>query len=183
MKWTLAELHRYATEPLHIDSTFDLNASLIKRFPEMILHASGVDVDGYVSYHDGDATINAQVKTTLTVPSSRSLEPVDLPLDFSFSENYTDDPNHRDLYEDNDLVFLLGDSGETIDLDTILMENIFEQIPTKILSEQEKQGSSFPSGKDWEVMDEDTATAQADNHVDPRFAKLKKLFPDQDDND
>ncbi|MBC6910461.1 DUF177 domain-containing protein, partial [Lactobacillus reuteri] len=28
MKWSLAELHRYQDEPLHIQSTFDLNASL-----------------------------------------------------------------------------------------------------------------------------------------------------------
>lgn len=179
MKWTLAELHRYATEPLHIDSTFDLNASLTKRFPETILHADKVHVNGYVSYHHGDATINADVQTVLTVPSSRSLEPVELPLHFSFSENYIDDPDHRALYEDNELVFLLGDQNETIDLDTILVENIFEQIPTKILSEQEKNGQSFPSGKGWEVVEEDKSTVQ-DDHVDPRFAKLKNLFPDQD---
>ena len=37
MKWSLNELHRYSDEPLHFNSTFDLKASLTKRFPKEIL--------------------------------------------------------------------------------------------------------------------------------------------------
>ena len=50
MKWSLAELHRYQDEPLHIQSTFDLNASLTKLFPDIILAVQPVKVDGYVTY-------------------------------------------------------------------------------------------------------------------------------------
>ena len=128
MKWSLAELHRYQNEPLHIQSTFDLNASLTKLFPDIILGVAPVKVDGYVTYDDGDATISANVKTTLTVPSSRSLTPVQLPLDFDFSETYIDDRSHFSRYEDDEVVFLLQDR-ELIDFDTALAENIVEQVP------------------------------------------------------
>ena len=73
MKWSLAELHRYQDEPLHIQSTFDLNASLTKLFPDIILAVQPVKVDGYVTYDDGDATISAHVTTTLTVPDRKSV--------------------------------------------------------------------------------------------------------------
>ena len=182
MKWSLAELHRYQDEPLHIQSTFDLNASLTKLFPDIILAVAPVKVDGYVSYDDGDATISAHVTTTLTVPSSRSLTPVQLPLDFDFTETYIDDRSHFSRYEDDEVVFLLK-RGETIDFDTALAENIVEQVPLRVLSADEKAGKPIPNGKGWNVISEDeyAASKQKDKKVDPRFAKLQKLFPDQDD--
>ncbi|MCH3923091.1 MULTISPECIES: YceD family protein [Limosilactobacillus] len=182
MKWSIAELHRYQDEPLHIQSTFDLNASLTKLFPDIILAVEPVKVDGYVSYDDGDVTISANVKTTLTVPSSRSLTPVSLPLDFDFTETYIDDRDHFSRYEDDEVVFLLK-PGEPIDFDTALAENIVEQVPLRVLSADEKAGKAMPKGNDWSVISEDDykASKQKDQKVDPRFAKLQKLFPDQDD--
>lgn len=182
MKWSLAELHRYQDEPLHIQSTFDLNASLTKMFPDTILAVQPVKVDGYVTYDDGDATVSAHVLTTLTVPSSRSLTPVQLPLDFTFTETYTDDRAHLSRYEDEeDTVFLLK-PGEAIDFDTALAENIVEQVPLRVLSAEEESGKPMPNGKGWDVISEDdyNAQKQKDKQVDPRLAKLKKLFPDQD---
>lgn len=181
MKWTLAELHRYHDEPLHIQSTFDLNASLTERFPNQVLNCQPVEVGGYVVYDQGDATISVNVKTTLTVPSSRSLKPVELPLDFAFAETYVNDETHAGRYEDDDLVFVLPDPHDTIDFDNVLAENIIEQIPMQVLSEDEKNSSQMPNGKGWEVIAEDNINQAPDKeHVDPRFAKLKNLFPDQD---
>ncbi|MDO4903577.1 MAG: YceD family protein [Limosilactobacillus sp.] len=183
MKWSLSELHRYQNEPLHFESTFDLNASLTKLFPDTILGVEPVDVDGYVTYDDGDATISATVKTTLTVPSSRSLTPVQLPINFTFTEAYTDDRAHLARYEEDDVVFLLDDDNDTIDFDTALAENIVEQVPMRVLSADEEAGKPMPTGQGWSVIAEDdyAADKQKVDNVDPRLAKLKKLFPDQDD--
>lgn len=182
MKWSLEELHRYQNEPLHIQSTFDLNASLTKLFPDIILGVDPVKVDGYVTYDGGDATVSANVKTTLAVPSSRSLTPVELPLDFNFTETYIDDRSHFSRYEDDEVVFLLKDR-ELIDFDTALAENIVEQVPLRVLSADEKAGKPMPSGKGWSVIAEDdyAADKQKNKKVDPRLAKLQKLLPDQDD--
>lgn len=183
MKWSLAELHRYQDEPLHIQSTFDLNASLTKLFPDIILAVKPVKVDGYVSYDDGDATISAHVMTTLTVPSSRSLTPVQLPLDFTFTETYIDDRSHFSRYEGEDDVVFLIKKGDTIDFDTALAENIVEQVPLRVLSADEQAGKPMPTGNGWNVISEEDyqAAKQKNKQVDPRLAKLQKLFPDQDD--
>ena len=88
------------------------------------------------------------------------------------------------LYEDDDLVFVLPDPHDTIDFDNVLAENIIEQIPMQVLSEDEKNSSQMPNGKGWEVIAEDNINQAPDKeHVDPRFAKLKNLFPDQDSRD
>lgn len=179
MKWSLQELHRYSNEPLHLSSTFDLKETLVSRFPDYILDAQPMNVEGYVTYDDGDATIQIHVVGKITVPSSRSLKPVELPLDFSYTEIYVSERSHVSRYEDNDLVFILQDH-QLIDLDKSLVENIFEQIPTKILSPDEESKGIFPSGKGWEVITEAEENSQDNEHVDPRFAKLKNLFPDQD---
>ena len=180
MKWSLNELHRYSDEPLHFNSTFDLKASLTKRFPKEILDAQPVKVDGYVNYNNGDATVSANVKGQITVPSSRSLEPVQMPLDFDLSETYTADESHLDRYEDDEVVFVLPRNHQVIDFDNSLVENIYEQIPTRVLTPDEQLHDELPSGKGWSVTEEATHDNQDTNHVDPRFAKLKNLFPDQD---
>ena len=183
MKWSLNELHRYSEEPLHFKSTFDLKASLMKRFPNEILDAQAMDVEGYVSYDDGDATVTAHVEGQITVPSTRSLTPVKLPLNFDYSETYTAEENHLSRYDDQEVVFLLPHDHQTIDFDESLLENIYEQIPTRVLTPDEQSKDQLPSGKGWSVTEEVTDDHQETNHVDPRFAKLKNLFPDQDTDD
>lgn len=186
MKWSIAELHRYSDEPLHIQTTLDLNQILTTSFPDTILAVQPVKVDGYVSYDQGDVTISTHVQTTVTVPSSRSLTPVALPLDFSFTETYVDDPAHLSRYEDdedNDAIVFVLKHGEKIGFDEAVAENIVEQIPLRVLSDDERDGKSLPNGKGWEVITEDDYKANQQNakKVDPRLAKLKKLFPDQDE--
>lgn len=183
MKWSLNELHRYSEEPLHFNSTFDLKASLAERFPKEILDAQPMQVDGYVTYNNGDATVAAHVKGVLTVPSTRSLKPVSLQLDFDYSETYTAEESHVERYEDDEVVFVLPADHQEIDFDESLIENIYEQIPTRVLTLDEQEHGNLPSGKGWVVTEESAADHQDDNHVDPRFAKLKNLFPDQDSND
>lgn len=180
MKWALSELHRYQDEPLHVNSTLDLNASLTDRFPETVLAASPITVDGYLSYDKGDATLSAQVKLDLTVPSSRSLAPVVMPLDFTVTETYLPDDSHRARFEDQDqLVLTLGPDG-VIDLDEILIENIIEQVPLRVLTPEEEEAQRLPEGKGWSMVEEADDQPEQNNQVDPRFAKLKNLFPDQD---
>lgn len=179
MKWSLEDLSRYHDEPLHLATTFDLNAMMTKRFPEQILAVAPIKVDGYWSFDKGDATIGMHVDTTVTTPSSRSLEPVELQLSFDITESYTNEHSHFDRYDDDEVVFYLEDD-ELIDLDRILSENIVEQIPLKVLTAAEKAGEALPKGKDWSVITEDQLDQKQHQQVDPRFAKLKNLFPDQD---
>lgn len=58
------------------------------------------------------------------------------------------------------------------------------QIPLQILAEDEVvDDSEMPSGNGWEVLTEDQLEAKKANttNIDPRLAKLKDLFPDQEE--
>lgn len=181
MKWTLSELRRYVDEPMHLQKQLELNDAMKARFPDQILAVAPVKIDGSVMYERGDATIFATVKTTVTVPSTRSLTPVELPLDFSFTESYTNDQTHLDRYEEaQTLAFLLDDAQTPIDFEEAVMENIIEQIPSRVLTSLEAAGNSMPQGKGWDVQEEGAVASEANDSVDPRLAKLKELFPDQD---
>ncbi len=180
MKWLLNELVRYHEEPLHINDTFDLNAMMTERFAGKVLQVAPVVVDAYVSSDNGDVTFGVTVNTTVTTPSSRSLTPVELPVQFEFTENYTDDASHLGRYEDDEMVFVI-EPDEMIDFHEMLAENIIEQIPLKVLTPAEAAGDEFPQGNDWSVTTQERVAQQQADQVDPRFAKLKALFPDQDE--
>ena len=184
MEWTLSELRRFEDESMHLQRTLDLSNAMKERFPQQILAVSPVEVDGFVTYDRGDATIAMQIKTRVTVPSTRSLLPVELRLAFSFTESYTSDRDHLDRYDtENDLVFVLADSQTPIKFDEAVMENIIEQIPSRVLTPEEQAGTSMPNGKGWDVKEEGATDQETINTVDPRLAKLKELFPDQDKED
>ena len=95
MKWSLNELQRYKNEPLHVKEQLDLNEMLTERFPDQVLAVAPVMVDGYVSFKDGDVMLTLKVKTTLTVPSSRSLKPVQLPTEVEITEFYLSDASYK----------------------------------------------------------------------------------------
>lgn len=181
MKWSLSEARKYHDNPLHITQTLELNELMVKRFPEMVLAVEPAKVDGYLTYDDGDATLSVNVKVNLTVPSSRSLAPVPLTLDFNITESYLSDRAHLQNYEDDEVVFVVDPQHGTIDLDAAVAENIIEQLPLKILTKEEKAGKAMPAGKGWQVVSEDQVQRGNAKKVDPRLAKLKQLFPDQDE--
>ena len=182
MKWSLTELRKnYRNEPLSFEETVDLKADLMERYGDDVLDLSPVHVKGIASVVDGDVVVDAQVKADLTVPSSRSLTPVDLPVDFKMTEFYVSDPAATQRFEKTDVVMVVKD--DQIDFDKAIGDNILLQIPMHILSKAEQQGSEMPTGKDWEVVaEEDLEKVEKENQsVDPRLAKLKDFFPDQDD--
>ncbi|MFB9770628.1 YceD family protein [Lactiplantibacillus modestisalitolerans] len=184
MKWSLTQLKSYRDTPLQFDEALDLKQALMTRYPE-ILDVQPVHVKGYVSYDKDNVLITATVAATLTLPSSRSLTPVEVPLAFQMTEYYV--PQGVDLSrfdEETDTVIILPED-DVLDFDVAVEDNILIHIPMQILSEAEQNGEAMPTGKGWEVISEDDLAKQAEEHktVDPRLAKLKDLFPDQESKD
>ncbi|HJE44707.1 YceD family protein [Levilactobacillus namurensis] len=182
MKWSLTELRKnHRNDPLQFEETLDLKADLMDRYGEEVLDLSPVKVQGMVSVVNGDVAVDARVKADLTVPSSRSLTPVDLPVDFRMTEYYVSDAAATQRFEKTDVVMVVPD--DLIDFDKAVGDNIILQIPMHILSDAEQQGAAMPEGQDWQVVSEaDLDKVEAENQsVDPRLAKLKDFFPDQDD--
>ncbi|MCF6160598.1 MAG: YceD family protein [Furfurilactobacillus sp.] len=180
MKWSLKELEKYRNEPLWIDETLDVKVKMLDRFADQVIDIDPVKVVGTVMVDRDDVLLDVKVSGKVIVPSSRSLAPVDFPFDFDMNEIYITEESHFDRYEENETVLLL--ETQTVDLDEGVIDNIIAQIPMQILTESERNGQDMPTGNGWEVISEDDYTAEQEENqpIDPRLAKLKGLFPDQD---
>lgn len=94
------------------------------------------------------------MKTIVTVPSARSLEPVDLPLDLSVDEVFMTREQWSSMEEEQDEEILVLDN-DTIDLTDSIEDNILLAIPMQVFSEEELQATDLPKGNDWEVVSEE----------------------------
>ena len=152
MKWSLLELRKYQETPLTFHETLDLKAALMKR-DNLILDVAPVEVEGLVSVDKKGYIVHYTVQTTLTVPSTRSLEPVELPMDFSVDE-----------------VFMTEEQFQSRDEQMSADEILLIEGPLLNLAE---------SIEDYQRR----KMEEAENKIDPRLAKLSELFDSKSKDD
>lgn len=184
VKLSFKELEDYSSSnPLQINELIDLKDTLRTRFPDEILDASQIQLTGTAFTNKGDVILDLRVNGTVTVPSTRSLEPVELPLDFMIDEIYVLTQAAEECYDETEAVFIVENG--VIDVNNTVAENIVLQIPMSVLSSDEAAGKNMPKGNDWEVLSaEEFEQRKEDNKkVDPRLAKLSELFNDEDNDD
>lgn len=174
LKWTVQDLLRHQQAPLHFEETLDLEANLKARDPE-ILAVTPIKVAGDISADGGDLIVTVTLAGQMTIPSTRSLTPVDWPLNFSFSEVYAA-PNTDTEYDEGQLVLELPE--EELDLQAAVADHILLSIPMQVLTPEEEAGAPMPSGQDWSVISEATEAAEKAETPNPAFAKLKQLLDD-----
>ncbi|MBO0481829.1 YceD family protein [Candidatus Enterococcus courvalinii] len=183
MKWSLLELRKYQETPLVFHETLDLKSSLMKR-DNLILDVAPVAVEGFVSVDKKGYIVHYTVQTTLTVPSTRSLEPVELVMDFPVDELFmtVEQYQSRDDQLSADEILLI--EGTQLDLTESIEDNILLAIPMRVLTEaEETEEANLPKGMDWEVISEAEherrKVEEAETKVDPRLAKLSEFFDDE----
>ena len=94
MKWQFSELQTYKDEPLPFNETVMLKEDLLTQFGDVIKDITPVNVSGFAQSDDDDVLIHAHVTGELVTPSTRSLQPVTLPIDLDIDEIYIQDtPN------------------------------------------------------------------------------------------
>lgn len=180
MKFAKRQIQKYHDEPLSFKEDISLEDVAKKRFPKNVLALSQLTVTGEVSYSpENDVLFNATVKGKITVPSSRSLLPVELPLDLMINERYVEKEERLEHFEETEAVFLL--ENDMLDVDQSVLDNIMASLPLQILTDEEKQSDDLPAGKDWVVVSEDDfekeSSAEKDSEkLDPRLAKLDDFF-------
>lgn len=179
MKYAKNQLLKYRQKPLVLAEQLNLEAIAKQRFPETVLALSPLEVAGQVSYLDNDDIIlTMTVIGTITVPSSRSLEAVTLPVEVTIDERYIEDATRLSDFEETEAVFLL--ENDVLNVDDAILDNIIANLPLQILTAEEKDSDILPSGKDWHVISEETYKNEkmSDNGVklDPRLAKLDDFF-------
>lgn len=179
MKWSLLELRKYHEEPLVFQETLALKNELLKREKE-IIDISPVAVQGMITVSPREYLLHYTVKTVITLPSTRSLEPVEVPMAFTVDEVFMTTEQFQqmdDLVKAEEVLIL---ETQTLDLDESVADNILLQIPLQVLSEEEKESEHYPSGNDWVVYSEESyqqmKESKEETKIDPRLAKLSSLF-------
>src|SRR5699024_5433160 len=179
-KWSLAELHKQPSDMLMLEEKVDMKNSLKNRNDELI-DVSMVDIQGVISIeaykrYFVDLTLNV----ILTLPSSRSLKPVELNLTIPFSEVYLAPDAGQTAVEDLDDEVVFALEQDILDLQKPIEDTILASIPIKVLSEEEKNSNDLPMGNDWEVKlegDNDSSDMkdESDTPENSPFAVLKDL--------
>lgn len=184
MKWTLKEIQEHRDEPLHFTETVDLEKSLMER-DKQILAVSEITADGYLVYENHAVMANFTIDLTITLPSSRSLEPVEVPLNITVAELYVEDESYDWSQDVEEVVIPL--EGTELNLIPAVEDAILLNLPIQVLTREEAETGKMPSGEEWTVMSEDEYRQQKQQEkeaaVDPRLANLKALLEDEEQKD
>ncbi|PCS01573.1 YceD family protein [Lactococcus fujiensis] len=176
MKWSTNEITK--KKSIDFDETLELSESLSQRSSE-ILNATPIHVFGQISYDNGLYLLDYQLDTVLTLPSSRSLKPVEYPMTSFVNESFASPEflnSSTDLL-DSDLIIPLD--KDLISLDESVEDNILLEIPLQVLSDEEKEISELPAGQHWTVLSEDDYQAKQVEKKEEKkspFADLDGLF-------
>lgn len=171
---------RKSAEGLALNEQPSLFESVKERYDD-VLDLNHIDVKGQVTYDNGFYLLDYQLSYDISLPSSRSLEPVTLSFDYPVSETFIqagDVQEQKELVEEN-LVLVL--EGDAIDLNESIVDNILLNIPLRVLTPEEEEGAVSLSGKDWEVLSEEdfAALQQEKKEASNPFAQLDGLFEDK----
>ncbi len=181
MKWSIQELNKYRDDSLPFEDILHLETSLQARNHE-ILSLSPVKVSGSIHVRSSEYLVYLKINGILTLPSSRSLVPVEFPLNNEIQEIYMTEEQfaNRDVAIDEEDVLVLN--TDTLDLQEAVEDHILLAIPLQVLTEEEKKSDEFPKGDFWEIVSEASfeklKATQKKDEIDPRLAKLSELFND-----
>ncbi len=154
MKWQFSELQTYKDELLPFNEKVTLKEDLLTQFGDVIKDITPVNVSGFAQSDDDDVLIHAHVTGELVTPSTRSLQPVTLPIDLDIDEIYIQDKEHEERYNDEESVIVVDDGK--INFDEAILEYIVLSIPLQVLTEEEMTNGTMPTGEDWSVISEET---------------------------
>lgn len=181
LKLSLDLLQRHLHQTLKLDETADLFESLKKRLPELIA-ATPFHVKGTVRNDNLGWVSHLHVTGTLTLPSTRSLAPVELPMDLAIEELYVLEESQpsQEVQDDIDETVIVI-ANDQVDLQTAIEDHIILSIPTQIFTADEMANQTMPEGEGWSVISEAEYSEQLDEEQEqpnPEFEKLKGLFDD-----
>ena len=126
-----------------------------------------VMVKGVVKNTAGVVELRADVKVFYSGSCDRCADNVERVFDFQFEHTLVSSLNN----EENDELMLVEDMH--FDLDSLLTEDIFLSLPTKILCSDDCKGLCPVCGKNL-----NGGPCQCKKAVDPRLAVLQKLLDD-----
>ena len=165
MMFSISEIKKNS-DGISFNSVLEIKEKLIERTKD-VLDVKEIFVQGTISYDDGLYLLNYTLDYTITLPSSRSMLPVDV--------HQVD--AKEDLVREN-LVLVLEE--DYIDLEESAIDNILLTIPMQVLSEEEQNSDRMPSGNSWSVLTEEqyNALQNKKKKENSPFSALNGLFED-----
>ena len=159
---------RKSPEGLAFNEAPSLLESIKERY-DQVLNLEQIQASGQVAYDNGLYLLDYQLSYDITLPSSRSLEPVTLSFNYPVSETFIQEADaalQKELVEEN------------LVLDESILDNILLNIPLRVLTPEEESGQISLSGNDWEVLSEEdfAALQQEKKEASNPFAQLNGLF-------
>ncbi|KRN32536.1 YceD family protein [Weissella halotolerans] len=159
LKWPLANLKKIPASGMRVQETVDLSALLADRFADRVISMEPVTVDVIIEADEaGRISAVGSADTVVTLPSSRSLTPVALPIHNEIDEWFVDNEEQLARFDQQVNVSLVE---KTVDLGTALLESLMLALPTRVLTPDEAASSKLPQGTDWAVTTEETAAQQS----------------------
>lgn len=176
LNWKIDELQKFKNHPTEFDEILDLTEELKGR-DERVLDVSPVKVKGHIFYDQGLWFTDFDVEADVTVPSTRSLEPVDVKISSHFTEAYQENPEDEIEIDDEEMIMELEDDG--INIERAAADNILLSIPSRLLTKKEENDDIMPQGQNWQVISEEEYEEENDKpKPNPEFEKLKGMFKD-----
>lgn len=178
MMFSISEIKKNP-DGISFNVSLDIKEKLAERNKD-VLDVKGIFVQGNVSYDDGLYLLNYTLDYTITLPSSRSMLPVDVHQIEEVSEVFieaVDIHTKEDLVREN-LILVLEE--DYIDLEESAIDNMLLTIPMQVLSEEEQNSDTMPSGNSWSVLTEEQYDALQDKKKKENnpFSALNGLFED-----
>lgn len=161
MKWALTQLQKYNGREFKFNEAVDAS-SLVDGVN--VLNIDDANVSGFAIVERAKVTFTFELKATMTLPCSRTLQPVLYPVNIETTEIFYQD----EIPEDSD--GYLMEKG-TIDLNPVVKEILFLEIPMQVYADSADQKQS---GSGWELVTEEEENNEL--KIDPRMAKLAKLL-------
>ena len=183
MKWLVKQIENSEHHTLSFSIEDAIDATLMAR-ENTILAVSPVALSGQLIWQNHTILALCKGTVTVTLPSSRTLEPVPITIPFVIEERYIEAGyEHLVAQYDHEVVTVLD--GPTLDLRAAVEDTILLNLPLQVLSVAEATSEQMPSGHGWTVLSEDAYKAQKaearKQHIDPRMAQLAQLRIDDEE--
>ena len=177
VKISLKQLENSQGMPVYFEEEMQVEDNLKSR-DDTILVVSPAVAKGFLVYQNETVIAQFTCAVDITLPSSRSLEPVVVPLSIEIVERYIPKGTSFEEQELTEIVIPL--ETDWIDLQPAVEDHILLSTPLQVLSPEELSEDRMPSGQDWEVISQDELslrrTVAKEQQIDPRLAALQSFF-------
>ena len=136
--------------------------------------SSPINIEGKVSNTNKGLYLDVDVDFTLVDNCSRCLDEVEVPIEYSIQGFLVKEGFDEDEFEDDDAIIF---DGQELDLVDIIEQTLDFKIPASVLCKEDCKGLCQGCGANLNIEAcSCNESANDEEIIDPRFAKLKDIF-------